>query len=295
MTADTEIRAIGSERMRLAAVITCHNRKSHTLLCLESLKRAAQLAISRVHVTVYLVDDGSTDGTTQDVRARFPDVRIIPGSGVLYWCGGMRLAWCTAASDAIYDGYLWLNDDVELFADSLNVLLDTQSIVAAQTGRPGIIVGATRDEQTGVTSYGDMGSAGVSPAGESPRPVELFNGNIVLVPDSVYRMIGGLSRFYSHGFGDMDYAVRARRYAVPTWLAAGHLGSCAANSVPRWSKKELPLWSRFIALHRPTGCPPWELALLMIRSGKWWFPYSIARLYWRVLFPTDADENDTPA
>ena len=286
MTADSDSKAVCGERTRLAAIITCHNRKSLTLRCLESLDQATQRALNGARVDVYLVDDGSTDGTAQEVSARFPDVRIVTGSGKLYWCGGMRLAWRTAAAGARYDAYLWLNDDVELFPDSLDVLLDTAGLVALQTGHPGIIAGATRDEATGVTSYGEIGPQGIRPAGESSRPVDLFNGNIVLVPDSVYRMIGGLSRFYSHGFGDIDYAVRAKRHRVPTWIAAGHLGSCASNSVSQWSTPELPLWSRFVALHRPTGCPPWELALLMIRSGKWWFPYSIARLYWRVLFPS---------
>jgi GT2 family glycosyltransferase len=279
------LQAADITREKIAAILTCHNRSQSTLLCLESLAQASRVAASRADVDVYLVDDGCTDGTSDAVASSFPEVRIVPGTGSLYWCGGMRAAWRAAVSTGGYSAYLWLNDDVELFAGSLTQLLDTQAIVIANTKTKGIVVGATRDDFTGNTSYGEIGPTGICPAGKSPRPITSFNGNIVLVPDSIYRTLGGLCEFYSHGFGDVDYAFRASRRGVPCWLAAGHLGACKHNSVSRWERPELSLWQRLVALHRPTGCPPWELAYLMIRRRNWWFPFSIARLYWRTLFP----------
>src|SRR5262249_25124422 len=38
---------------------------------------------------VVLVDDGSTDGTDEDVRQRFPDTVILRGDGNLWWTGAM--------------------------------------------------------------------------------------------------------------------------------------------------------------------------------------------------------------
>ena len=285
MTADEDDQALDPTREKIAALLTCHNRKQGTLLCLESLEQAARVAANRADVDVYLVDDGCPDGTPDAVADGFPDVKIVRGTGSLYWCGGMRVAWRAAVSAGGYSAYLWLNDDVQLFPESLMRLLDTQAQVVEETATKGIIVGATRDDLSGYTSYGEMGPDGVRPAGDSPRPIESFNGNIVMVPDSIYRTLGGLSHFYSHGFGDVDYAFRARRRSIPCWLAAGHLGTCRHNSVSRWEKPDLSIWQRLVALHGPTGCPPWELAYLMMRRRNWWFPFSIARLYWRVVFP----------
>jgi len=237
-------------------------------------------------VDVFLVDDGSTDGTAEAVTSRFSNVIIVPGTGSLYWCGGMRAAWRAAARAGGYDAYLWLNDDVTLANASLSVLIETAASIERQTGRAGIVVGATADD-TGGTSYGEMGAEGIRPAGDSARPIKSFNGNIVLVPEDVYRAVGGFSWVYSHGFGDLDYACRANRAGVPIWLAPGHLGSCTMDKVNRWERSELTLWQRLVALHRPTGCPPWELAFLTIRHGGWWFPYTVARLYWRALFPSE--------
>ncbi len=73
---------------------------------------------------MYLVDDGSGDGTTPAVHAEFPEVRVIAGTGHLYWSGGMRVAQQAAVlSDPDY--LLWLNDDVELEPEALATLLAT--------------------------------------------------------------------------------------------------------------------------------------------------------------------------
>jgi GT2 family glycosyltransferase len=271
--------------------MTCHNRRSLTLRCLDALRAAQEHAAGVVDVEVYLVDDACTDGTAVAVAERFPCVTIIPGSGSLYWCGGMRLAWTTASQAGGYDGYLWLNDDVQLVPDSLSLLVRTEARVRAETGRATIVVGATQDESGRCTSYGEMGTYGVIPAGDSARPIECFNGNIVLVPADVFREVGNLSRAFTHGFGDIDYAFRARRRGIPIWLAPGHLGSCALNNGSRWERRDVPLLKRLAALHRPTGCPPWELAFITLRHGGWWFPYTVAKLYWRALFPADGTKS----
>ena len=270
---------------RIAVLMTCHDRRPLTLRCLASLRTAA--ANVAADLDVFLVDDGCTDGTAAAVAEQFPDVRIIPGSGSLYWCGGMRVAWRAAVDAGGYDSYLWLNDDVQLAPDSLAVLFETAAALVRERGRAGIVVGSTRDAEQGGTTYGEMGAAGVEAAGTAPRPIASFNGNIVLIADEVYRRVGGLSRLYTHGFGDLDYACRARRHGIPIWLAPGHLGTCSIGPRSRWERKELSLWRRLVALHRPTGCPPWELTWLMLRHGSWWFPVAVARLYWRVLFPRD--------
>ena len=272
-------------RRRIAVLMTCHNRREHTLSCLESLKAAAGRVAAEADVDVFLVDDGCTDGTAKAVAERFPRVTVVPGTGSLYWCGGMRVAWRAAARAGGYVAYLWLNDDVQLADTCLSRLLETAATVVRQTGREGIVVGATADDSDR-TTYGEMGSAGVLPAGDLARPIKSFNGNIVLVPHEVYRTVGGFSRVYSHGFGDLDYACRANRAGIPIWLAPNHLGTCSMDKVTRWERPDLTLWQRLVALHRPTGCPPWELAFIMIRHGGWWFPFTVARLYWRALFPS---------
>jgi len=94
--------------MKIAALITCHNRRAQTLACLEALYQNALSQDYSLHVI--LVDDGSTDGTGEAVRELYPSVEIIRGDGNLYWNKGMYRAFGHAMETG-FDAYLWLNDD----------------------------------------------------------------------------------------------------------------------------------------------------------------------------------------
>ena len=124
--------------MRVSVLMTCHNRREQTLACLSAVA-ASRLAPS-CSLKVYLVDDGSTDGTSLAVRERFGDVQLIPASGDLYWNRGMHLAFRTAMLDRC-DAYLWLNDDTILYRDGISRLIATwQSQAGAESC---IVVGST--------------------------------------------------------------------------------------------------------------------------------------------------------
>ena len=79
----------------IAVLLTCHNRKDKTLLCLKALYDQEGLN-SDYLIEVFLVDDASTDGTAAAIKDKFPLVNIIQGNGYLFWNQGMRLAWKTA-------------------------------------------------------------------------------------------------------------------------------------------------------------------------------------------------------
>ena len=102
---------------QLAVLITCHNRRDTTLSCLKALYQ------QDVIIDVFLVDDGSSDGTTEAINSYYPDVNVIEGNGNLYWGGGMRLAFAEAMKHS-YSYYLWLNDDTLLEPQAINNLLD---------------------------------------------------------------------------------------------------------------------------------------------------------------------------
>lgn len=287
LAADSDvITGVAPSRQRLAALLTCHNRRDQTLRCLSSLAAAKEVASALAIVDTFLVDDGCSDGTAVAVRSQFPDVHVITGTGSLFWCGGMRLAWTHAAAND-YDGYLWLNDDVTLDHDAIERLLAASSRLARDDGAV-IVVGGTRAEEAGMVNkatYGGLDAQGVLPLSEDVRRIHLFNGNIVLVSRRAFQMLGGLSPAYTHGMADIDYGIRAKKAGVPVWLAAGSLGNCSANKTRRWQRPDLPVWARLRELHRPTGCPPWQLARLVWSNGGWWFPWSVAKLYCEALFP----------
>lgn len=272
----------GIVKMKIAVLLTCHNRRDTTIACLEAL--SAQCLAQNTMLTTFLVDDGSTDGTAEAVLQRFPGVRIIPGDGSLYWCGGMHVAWSAAIQHEDYDAYLWLNDDVRLFANALPTLVRSCQEAAA-AGHPGVIVGSTADPDSGRPTYGGYrGDKMVEPTGVI-QTCERMNGNIVLVPRAVFNVVGNLSPDFTHIYGDMDYGYRARKAGFEIWVAPGFVGKCRRNHCPSWADPSVPFWRRWRSVHSPTAYPPRESYLFCKRHYEWYRPIRFFKLYFRVMFP----------
>ena len=93
---------------RIYIVIPVHNRKHYTLNCLASLQRQS---VSGFHIVV--VDDGSTDGTSDTVAEAYPEVTVIRGDGNLWWSGAMN-AGVKRALHIGADYIISLNNDLEV-------------------------------------------------------------------------------------------------------------------------------------------------------------------------------------
>lgn len=229
---------------KIAVLMTCHNRRDATLRCLTSLTEA--LAVSGgTTVKVFLVDDGSTDGTAEAVARIFTSVEILRGDGDLYWAKGMRKAWEAAVAESDdWDGFLWLNDDTELDADAFGKMLE-----AGDDER--IVVGDLANSR-GEIVYG-------------LREAGLFTGNCVLVPHKVYEQLGMICGGYSHAWADSDYSMMAKRSGI-TVVSAGIVGKAEWHpNRPRLNG--LSLKERLGMLRNPKG---WNLHdLWLYRKRNW--------------------------
>jgi GT2 family glycosyltransferase len=137
----------------VAVLLTCHDRVERTTACLASLR--AQSERSEAELQVVLVDAGSSDGTADTVEERFPEVTVLRRGPELFWNGGMRVA-LAHAYESDPELYLWLNDDVELDPDAIATLLATHGDLVATRSAPCIVVGSTRDPESGVLTYGGV-------------------------------------------------------------------------------------------------------------------------------------------
>ena len=202
---------------KIAILLTCHNRREKTIQCLQSLYKC--ILPENFFLDVFLVDDGSSDGTSNAVKIEFPQVNVILGDGQLYWNRGMHLAWATAVKSEYFDYYLWINDDVQLLPNAICDLLDTS------TKNDSIAVGTMRSIKTPEATYGGWNSKGqlIAPI-EVPQICNTFNGNLVLVPDEVYKKIGNLDPIFKHGIGDFDYALRAKKKDIKCFISPNFSG-----------------------------------------------------------------------
>lgn len=274
--------------LRIATLLTCHNRREKTIACLRALRAQVsptfefvfslpddhpiQNQKTAVLLDVILVDDASTDGTASAVRELWPEATIIPGDGSLFWCGGMRAAWAEAAKTDT-DYFLLLNDDTLITADALSDLL----ALAPSPRTEVIAVAPIADPDTGsVVCGGHLGHAPrpVNPAG-TPAVCDTMNANCALVPRAVFRKIGMFHHIYTHAMGDFDYGFLATRNGIRVVQAGKVLGTSKTNSTARtWLDKNLPRRERFRLLWAsPKGLPFREWLSYTRRNMGWIWPY----------------------
>lgn len=265
-----------SNNKQLAVLITCFNRSDTTLACLQTLYQ------QDVIFDVFLVDDGSSDGTSDAVSANYSEVNILDGDGNLFWVGGMRLAFSKAMKLG-YNYYLWLNDDTILEPDALKTLLDTHSLLISQGKPHSIVVGSVKSPVTGEYTYGGRVRSerkfsytfeSVEPQ-KKPQECDTMQGNIVLIPHSVVEKVGNLEPAFTHLRGDLDYGLRARKLGCYIFIAPGYLGTCSRNSVAgSWVDMSLSPYQRLKKALHIKAFPIKEWTIFIRRhSGAFWFIY----------------------
>jgi GT2 family glycosyltransferase len=224
---------------RIAALITSYNRREKTLVCLKNLMN--QAGVTDLAISVFLVDDNSSDGTSEAVRAGFPAVHIIKGSGQLFWAGGMRTAWRAAISSGeSFDYYMLVNDDTFLFPNALQLLFaDVEKI-----NREAIIVGCIKDPSTGDFSYGGRVlrnryniATDILIPNNTPQQCDFGNGNLMLIPAGVVDKVGILTDRYTHGLADIEYTTKAKKAGIPSYTTSVYIGECTNDFDPSKKKK----------------------------------------------------------
>jgi GT2 family glycosyltransferase len=272
-TSGTGTQPVPAGGTRVAAVMAAYNRKDLTLACLRSL-RAQRVPGSTLDT--FVLDDASSDGTSEAIAEQFPEVTVLQGTGELYWNGGMRRAF-SAAMTGDYDYYLWMNDDTTLDDHALALLLQVEHRLREQGEDPVIVAGSTRHPDTGELTYGGL----VRPyrwrrlrwelvePGDEPRPCETMNGNVVLVPRAVVRRVGNIDPAFVQQMGDYDYGLRARAAGCSVWIAPGTIGTCASH--PRRRPEEQPLLGELRRLWslKELSPRPWMVFARRWAGGLW--------------------------
>lgn len=233
-------------KSNIAVILTCFNRKEKTIKCLEQLFACGH------EVDVYLVDDNSKDGTSESIRKIFPDVNIISGNGQLFWNRGMHLAWKNASAFP-YDFFIWLNDDVQLYPNSIAELLSCSSLKENQAIISGII--ETKDKAKIIYGGSDAFKKIILPNGQL-NSITNMNGNFVLVPSSVFKILGNLDDKLHHDLGDVDYGYRASAEGIGIYTTRIPIGSGELNDFCRVRLNKADFRSRFKRLYSPLGSPP---------------------------------------
>lgn len=232
--------------MNIAALLTCFNRKAKTMACLQSLFDIIPTC------QVYLVDDGSTDGTSDTIKMNFPQVHVIKGDGNLFWSRGMYTAWKEAIKKK-YDYYLWLNDDIKLYPFFLKELIECMSYGKNQCIISGII---ENKEKTEILYGGSDEHKKIIYPQKYPQEITFMNGNVVLIPSYVVNKIGIIDPKFHHDLGDVDYGLTAKEHGIPVLSTTRAIAYGYSNNYCRIRKWNCSIVKRFKKLYSPLGNNP---------------------------------------
>ena len=282
----------------VAVLITVFNRVDKTLACLDSIGDAVEKGLVSFSLSVFLTDDGSTDGTSQKIKERsypFP-VEILQGDGSLFWNGGMINSWKAAlAYPEEFDGFLWLNNDTVVLPGFWQMLAEADKYAKEKYGKGQIYVGSTRDKLTGKFTYGGFNFVNkitlkdklLPPNGEI-QECQCAHGNITYVSREVVEKTGIFTNKYQHGGSDHDYTYRASRRGFHNLILPDYAGECV-NDHPadgnRGNFFEMPLKKRIEYLKSPRGLNLHNALLFQKRCFPWRYPIIWTTGYFKALFP----------
>ena len=202
----------------VAVVILNWNGGNDILNCLDSVFESTHKAIE-----VVIVDNGSTDGSSDAIRLRFPQIHFINNQNNLGFAKGSNQGMDWALARGIRYALL-LNGDARLHPDAIRELL------SVATGENNAVVscprmylgGSPRESDRLWFVYGTVKLwAGLfqnpafnhldSPQWSRPRDMEYASGCCMLIPAAILERVGMLDESFFAYCEDIDFSLRVRR------------------------------------------------------------------------------------
>lgn len=229
-------------------VIPVFNRLNFTIGCLSSLAR--QTAVAH---TIIVVDDGSSDGTSDYLRIHFPEVLVIKGDGNMWWTGATNagVQKALALSSSSDDYILTLNNDLIVKEDYLTSLLLTANryprsligSVSLNIHDPEKVHFAGTRWNSRTARYRSVMNRNISYTelkGQTDHvTTDLLPGRGVLIPIEVFRKIGVYDdASFPHYMADEDFSLRAKKAGYGLLIATNaavynHVNETGLKKQPR--------------------------------------------------------------
>jgi GT2 family glycosyltransferase len=253
---------------RVAAVVLNWNGWRDTIACLDSLRTLTEVP------RVIVVDNGSTDGSPDRLRAEAPWVQLVELPSNRGFGGGMNAGIAAALGEAPRVDYVWvLNNDTLVEPSTLPRMLaladsdhrigivGNRLVDADGSGRIQAMGGGAINRWLGTTStYPDPSS----------KECDHLVGASLLVRRSLLRQVGGFDERYFFYLEDTDLSLRARRagwhLAVAEDATVIHRrGASISDGLPSRSLRSDLSLARSSAIFVSSLGLPWKMTAIPLR------------------------------
>lgn len=221
---------------RIEIVFPCHNRRQLTTQCLRSLTRIDRTGLD-VHIVV--VDDGSTDGTADAIRAEFPETEVIAGDGSLWFTEGTNVG-IRAALKYAPDYVLLINDDQVFDSNAVRAMVECaerhpRSVVGSLLllwDTPHKLFQTAPVWSTRLGGWRHWQNQTVWTIPQLPWKVDIIVGNCVLFPAAAMQEAGLMNSKRYPNFGDAEYTPRLRKLGWQLLIEPRARVFCQPNTLP---------------------------------------------------------------
>lgn len=247
----------GFINVHIVGLTTFHNRKKKTLKCLSDLHN--QSLPNGVTLSITVVDDGSTDGTSSEITRMFPQVEILQGNGNLYWAGGMRYGWDVSVKYKSFDALLVFNDDISIKKNALVDLIEWSDTIEKKHGPLSIISGCFTNKLGQFSTYGGFVRSSkwhplrfesLTIDGTLQR-ADAVNMNLALIKSEVLSKIGFLAPYFVHAGADIEFCIRLLKKGGSVFISPVAIGFCDKNSLVGTSREPgigvIDQWKRLLS------------------------------------------------
>ena len=211
---------------KITILIPVFNEIFYTKKCLKNLNTVITTYYKKKTkpscFKIIIIDDGSTDGTSDWVERHYPEIKIIKGDGSLFWSKAINLGIEYSQQLANISHILFWNKDLYVEDDYLSRLHDhissepSQVIIASKMYRkstPKILFsyGGLYNYNTGKKK--NIGSGELDCENYNHKmEIDWCGGMAVCIPFEVFNKIGGCdgSNFPQYD-GDTDFFLRAKK------------------------------------------------------------------------------------
>lgn len=282
-------------KYKIVGLVTCFNRVNTTLAFLQSF---FDLELdSRVELSIYILDDGSSDNSFSIISQKYPSVHIKRGAGANYWAGGMRLVFqtITDSDDKDYTHLFVLNDDIILKPSALkSALIELEKAEWHDSLVPYAAVMTMFDLDLKKVVYGGLINQSrfggfifdvIEPTSVMSY-AETLNMNAVLISRGAIDKIGFLDRIFAHHRADIDFGFRLTKSGGRILVLPGIHGFCTLNSFRSFNYySESNLFRRLRLLLHPKNEPLLERFIFYSRHSKNLGLFLFFVPYMTILFP----------
>jgi GT2 family glycosyltransferase len=233
-------------------LIPVFNRLELTKVCIKSLKKNEK----NIDLRIILVDDGSSDGTTEWVQATHPEITILQGTGALFWGGAIHygVEYILKICDP-NDYILLVNNDVLLAESTIRELVNFSegksrravvgSLALDPSNKDKIIKSGTivKSWFFNCTSHIFIGQNIENVRGEESKEVDFLTARCLLHPVEVFLMVGNYDSYSFRHYGwDDEFSMRVKRFGIKTYIC-----NSAFVYMQKTSPHNIGFWDTFFS------------------------------------------------